>query len=144
MRDRARDIPGMDMEHGMPRMPRMPPRLPRAGQRAGGAVSRHSASARRGMDDDEDEGEHEVDHNIGKVRDVEFKENGGLGLTVVREWGQSHFLVEKVTGQAAKLGVKVGEAVVSVNGDKVRWKNLSQLQDQLRKAGRPVTVQFAE
>jgi len=132
-----------DMENDMPRMPRMPPRVPRGagGLKPHGMESLHGRSK---MEDDDFPGDADVDHNIGKTRDVVFTEDGSLGLSVVREWGQSHFLIEKAYGQAKDLGVKVGEAIVAINGEKVRWKNLSQLQDQLKKASRPVTVQMGE
>jgi len=118
----------------MPRMPRMP-------------------GGRRDMDNDMDDDDHgydrhsrrdlDEDHNIGATRELTFT-NQSLGMGITREWGHSHFLVNKVKGEAEKLGVKVGEAIVSVNGAKTRWKNLAQVTDQIRKAGRPVQVTLGE
>jgi len=149
MRERRhpRDI---DDPRGMPRMPRMPrqPRMPRTpGQRRQHERRGYDDFERDDMYDDyeDDHRHHEElpDRNIGATHTVKFNEES-LGLEISREWGHSHFLIDKVKGEAEKLGVKVGQAIVSVNGAKTRWKNLAQLTEQIKKAGRPVEVEIGE
>jgi len=64
-------------------------------------------------------------------------------VVVVREWGESYFVIKTVHGAAAGYGVEVGEAIVTVGGTSVRWKGLSELTMLLRNAPRPVAVEFA-
>jgi len=142
MRDQEREMPGG-------RMPRMPHGLQHG--RDMDSFDMHER-ARRGRHDDDMEdsfGHHQrrqeemEDHNIGKRRELTFSAQG-LGLEISREWGHSHFLVDKVKGEAEKLGVKVGEAIVAVNGARTRWKNLAQVTEVIKKAGRPVKLEFGE
>jgi len=138
-----------DMAHRMPggahkpRRPRMPrhPRMPRDGQ----GMDHNHLSDHEGADPYEglDDPAHDIDHNIGKTKELTFHE-ASLGMEISREWGHSHFLIDKVKGEAAKLAVEVGHAVVAVNGAKTRWKNLAQLTEQIKKAGRPVTLTIGE
>jgi len=83
------------------------------------------------------------DRNIGATRELTFT-NQSLGMGITREWGHSHFLINKVKGEAEILGVKVGDAIVSVNGVKTGWKNLKALKDQIKEAGRPVQIKLGE
>merc|ERR1711937_1026287 len=146
---RMRDMPGMDDRrdrrdrydrYDRDRMDRMD-RYGHDDDRRG-----YRGSRSRRYDDEEEEMSRmaEEDHHIGKTREVTFTEAGGLGMHISREWGHSHFLVDKVAGQAQKKGVKVGEVIAAVNGKKVRWKNLQQLTDMIKRAGRPVTVTVGE
>merc|ERR1712224_1162101 len=152
---RMRDMPGMGDRMDRDRMDRMDrmDRIDRMGGRHdpmddyhGGRRPRHDMDhyGRGRRFDDEDDHREEEDHHIGKTRELTFTEPGSIGLHISREWGHSHFLVDKVTGQAEKNGAKVGEVVAAVNGRKVRWKNLQQLQDMIKNAGRPVKVTLGE